>query len=91
MPHKLIRRRSGPLAAAALAIGTAASADAEHPFLGNWSGVWDNGQHNEFNVVSVDAKGRITALYCAERPNGSGFYFNIEPEGIGDWSSCFTD
>ena len=70
------------LALAAGLIVTAAAAEEPSPFLGNWSGIWPNGQHNEFNVVAVDGEGQITAVYCAERPNGSGFWFDIEPGGI---------
>ena len=33
-------------------------------------------------VVAVDDEGQITAVYCAERPNGFGFWFDIEPGGI---------
>ena len=58
------------LALAAGLIATAAAAENPIPFLGNWSGIWPNGQHNEFNVVAVDGEGQITAVYCAERPNG---------------------
>ena len=57
------------------------SSAADSPFIGNWSGVWDNGQHNEFRVVSIDDDGRATALYCAERGEG-GFYFDVTPDGI---------
>ena len=70
------------LALAAGLIATTVAAEEPSPFLGNWSGVWPNGQHNEFNVVAVNAEGQITAVYCAERPNGFGFWFDIEPEGI---------
>ena len=66
-----------------IAIATSVTAHAEtSPFVGNWSGVWDNGQHNEFHVVAVDDDGRITALYCAERPGSGGFYFDVTPDGI---------
>ena len=68
-------------AAAALAISLANPAAADSPFVGNWSGVWDNGQHNEFRIVSVDDDGRATALYCAARGDG-GFYFDITPDTI---------
>lgn len=56
------------------------------PFVGNWSGEWDHrkgsGQLNELNIRAVDADGRITALYCYERPNGFGSYFELEPGGM---------
>ena len=70
------------LALTAGLIATAAAAEETNPFIGNWSGVWPNGQHNEFNVVAVDPQGQITAVYCAERPNGFGFWFDVEPGGI---------
>ena len=70
------------LALSAGLLATTAVADEPSPFLGNWSGVWPNGQHNEFNVVAVTPEGQITAVYCAERPNGFGFWFDIEPGGI---------
>ena len=70
------------LALAAGLIATSVAAQESNPFLGNWSGVWPTGQHNEFNVVAVDPDGQITAIYCAERPNGVGFWFDIEPGGI---------
>lgn len=63
-------------------MATAAADDEPNLFLGNWSGVWPNGQHNEFNVVAVNEEGQITALYCAERPDGSGFWFDVVPDGI---------
>ena len=66
------------LALAAGLIATTVAAEEPSPFLGNWSGMWPNGQHNEFNVVAVNAEGQITAIYCAERPNGFGFWFDIE-------------
>ena len=49
------------LALTAGLIATAVAAEETNPFIGNWSGVWPNGQHNEFNVVAVDAQGQITA------------------------------
>ena len=67
------------------AVLIAATATAqESPFVGNWSGVWDNKtvQHNEFNVLAVDAEGRVTALYCAQRQDGSGFFFHVKRGGI---------
>lgn len=70
------------LSAGLIATAVAATGDEPSPFVGNWSGVWPNGQHNELNVVAVDADGQITAVYCAERPNGMGFWFDIEPGGI---------
>ena len=57
------------------------SSAADSPFIGNWSGVWDNGQHNEFRIVSINGDGRATALYRAERGDG-GFYIDITPDGI---------
>ena len=74
--------KSLALALSAGLIATTVAADEPSPFLGNWSGVWPNGQHNEFNVVAVTPEGQITAVYCAERPNGFGFWFDIEPGGI---------
>ena len=73
-------KASGLATAFALAPIVPSSA-ADSPFTGNWSGVWDNGQHNEFRVVSIDDDGRATALYCAERGDG-GFYIDITPDGI---------
>ena len=70
------------LALTAGLIATAVAAEETNPFIGNWSGVWPNGQHNEFNVVAVSAEGQITAVYCAEQPNGFAFWFDIEPGGI---------
>ena len=70
------------LALTAALIATNVAAEETNPFIGNWSGVWPNGQHNEFNVVAVDDEGRMTGLYCAVRPNGTGFWFDIEPDGI---------
>lgn len=74
------RTAAGAVTAAALALTTASHA-AESPFVGNWSGIWDNGQHNEFRVVSIDDEGRATALYCAARGDGR-FYFDITPDTI---------
>ena len=71
----------GALAAALALAPIVPSNAAESPFVGNWSGVWDNGQHNEFRVVSIDDDGRATALYCAARGDG-GFYIDITPDGI---------
>ena len=71
----------GALAAALALAPIVPSSAAESPFVGNWSGVWDNGQHNEFRVVSIDDDGRATALYCAARGDG-GFYIDITPDGI---------
>ena len=77
----MIRRICLALAAACIAASTAAQEPS--PFVGNWSGVWVKGdQHNELNVLAVDAEGRITALYCAQRPDGSGFFFHVKPGGI---------
>ena len=70
------------LALAAGLIATAVAAEETNPFIGNWSGVGPNAQHNEFNVVAFAARGQITALSCAERPNGTGFWFDIEPGAI---------
>ena len=70
------------LALSAGLIATSVAADETSPFLGNWSGVGPNGQHNELNVVAVESDGQITAVYRAERPNGFGFWFDIEPGGI---------
>ena len=64
-------------------IAASAMAQETNPFVGNWSGVWDdNGQHNEFNVLAVDAEGRITALYCTLKNDGSGIFFHVKPGGI---------
>ena len=66
----------------------AASSIAQEPsqFVGNWSGEWDHkkgkGQLNELNILAVDAEGRVTALYCFERPDGSGSFFQVKPGGI---------
>ena len=73
--------KASGLAAALALTSIMPSTAADSPFIGNWSGVWDNGQHNEFRVVSIDDDGRATALYCAERGDG-GFYIDITPDGI---------
>ena len=75
-------RRICMTVSAALIAATATAQ--ESPFVGNWSGVWDNKtvQHNELNVLAVDAEGRVTALYCAQRQDGSGFFFHVKPGGI---------
>ena len=73
--------KASGLAAALALTSIMPSSAADSPFVGNWSGVWDNGQHNEFRVVSIDDDGRATALYCAARGDG-GFYFDITPDGI---------
>ena len=53
------------------------------PFVGNWAGEWDNrkgqGQINELNIIKIDDDGRATALYCYERANTDGRYFQIKP------------
>ena len=80
----MIRKFPLMLGAAMLAAGVAA--DVPSPFVGNWSGEWDDkkgkGQLNELNILDVDSEGRITALYCFERANGSGSFFVIKPGGI---------
>ena len=74
------------LAATSIAMSTVSFAGEPSPFLGNWAGEWDDrkgsGQLNELNILAVNAKGRITALYCFERANGSGSFFQIKPDGI---------
>ena len=71
---------------AAACIAASSTAEEPNPFVGNWSGEWDHkkgkGQLNELNILAVDAEGRITALYCFERPNGSGSFFQVKPGGI---------
>ena len=78
-------RRIGLTVGAAL-IAASATAQETSPFVGNWSGEWDHkkgkGQLNELNILAVDAKGQISALYCYERPNGSGSFFQVKPGGI---------
>ena len=72
---------TGAAAALAISLTNPAAAEDDHPFIGNWTGTWDNGQVNEFRVVSIDDDGRATALYCAARGDGR-FYFDITPDGI---------
>ena len=65
-------------------IAATSSAIAEtSPFVGNWAGEWDHrkgkGQLNELTIIDVDNEGRVTALYCFERANGDGRYFQIKP------------
>ena len=71
---------------AAACIAASSTAEEPSPFVGNWSGEWDHkkgkGQLNELNILGVDAEGRITALYCFERPNGSGSFFQVKPGRI---------
>ena len=74
------RTHTGALAAA-LALTPLASNATDSPFVGNWTGTWDNGQINEFRVVSIDDDGRATALYCAARGDG-GFYIDVTPDTI---------
>ena len=77
----MIRRICLTVAAACIAASTGAQETS--PFMGNWSGVWDkHGQHNELNVLAVDTEGRITALYCTQRGDGTGFYFHVKPGGV---------
>ena len=75
----ILTKLSLALLAGLLAAAAAADNHPPSPFLGNWSGVWPNGQHNEFNVVAVDADGQITAVYCALQPHGVYFGFDVEP------------
>ena len=71
------------LTVGAACIAASAMAQETSPFVGNWSGVWSHsGQHNEFNVLAVDAEGRITALYCTLKNDGSGIFFHVKPGGI---------
>ena len=80
----MIQKICMTLAAACIAASTIA--EEPSPFVGNWSGEWDHkkgkGQLNELNILAVDAEGRITALYCYERPNGFGAFFQVKPGGI---------
>ena len=82
----MLRKVRLTLAAACIAASTIAIAGEPSPFVGNWAGEWDHkkgkGQLNELKILAVDAKGRITALYCFERPNGFGSFFQVKPGGI---------
>ena len=68
----MLRKVRLTIAAACIAASTIAIAGEPSPFVGNWAGEWDHkkgkGQLNELKILAVDAKGRITALYCFERP-----------------------
>ena len=76
------RNRAAGAALGALALTSVVpTLAADSPFVGTWVGTWDNGQINEFRVVSIDDDGRATALYCAARGDG-GFYFDITPTTI---------
>ena len=82
----MIRKICLIVTATCFAASTIAIAGEPSSFVGNWSGEWDHkkgkGQLNELNILAVDAKGRITALYCFERPDGSGSFFQVKPGGI---------
>ena len=82
LPKSALRRLTGGVLLTALC-ATAQAADTEtSPFVGFWSGTWENGQHNEFHVREVTSEGEVRALYCATQPDGTAFYFDIGPNAI---------
>ena len=80
----MIRKATLTLGAAMLAASVAA--DVPSPFVGSWGGEWDKkkgkGQLNVLNVLAVDAEGRMTGVYCFQRPNGIVTFFHVNPGGI---------
>ena len=78
--------RKFPLMLGAAMLAASVVADVPSPFVGSWGGEWDHkkgkGQLNELNVLAVDDEGRISAVYCFQRPSGVVSFFHVNPGGI---------
>ena len=54
----------------------------QHPLIGEWSGVWDDGPLNEVQIRNIDGKGRVTGVFCENVGSGGIRFWRFEDRRI---------
>ena len=74
---------AGAVVVASMA-GTASAAQRPDQLIGSWTiqgGTTEDGTSVQIRIERIDDRGRATGTYCATRPDGSIFGFELRPKG----------